>query len=69
MEKKAISMQRSMEGMPIFMSGVWIFWEGLMAPAEVRKEIRSFGGGLAGGWKRGGEMGRGGLLFARMRGR
>jgi len=32
-------MQRSIEGMPIFMSGNWIRGEDLMAPAEVRKEM------------------------------
>ena len=40
--KKAISMHRSMDGMPILISGVCSLSEGLMAPAEVRKDIRSY---------------------------
>lgn len=40
-EKIAISMQSSMDGMPIFMSGVASFELALIAPAEVRKEMTS----------------------------
>ena len=36
----AISISKSIEGMPIFMSGVWIVGEDFTAPEEVRKEIR-----------------------------
>jgi len=43
MEKRAISMQSSMLGMPILMSAVAIWWEDLMVPEEVRKEMRSYG--------------------------
>ena len=34
-------MQRSMDGIPIFISGVWILVEDLIAPAEVRKDMIS----------------------------
>ena len=34
-------MQRSIEGIPIFISGVWILFEDLIAPAEVRKDMMS----------------------------
>ena len=37
----AISIQRSMDGMPILISGDWIVLEGLTAPVEVRKDMKS----------------------------
>ena len=40
MEKMAISMQRRSDGIPIRRSGPWKRWEGLMAPLDVRKEMR-----------------------------
>lgn len=40
MENRAISMHRSMAGMPTLISGVSIFWLALIAPELVRKEIR-----------------------------
>lgn len=38
----AISIHRSREGMPILMSGLPNLREGLIAPEEVRKEMRSY---------------------------
>ena len=42
MLKIAISMQRSIDGMPILISGVSMVADALTAPEEVRKDIRSY---------------------------
>ena len=38
--KSAISMQRSIDGMPILISGNAILLDALMAPEDVRKDMR-----------------------------